>query len=584
MEPEQQDYKGHHIELRTRDVGELRTFEGAREPGLELLIDDKSVRYGQLSDGSYALHEYAYDWTDNLMDLAKRFIDYRNRADKIGAKPSPVGRSDMGVRKNYRNLTDVERNRFVQALLHVKTTGLVDQFAEIHSRHAFHTIHRSSHFLPWHREMILRFERELQNFHPEVTIPYWDSATDTRPSDPLWANNFLGQFDLAWNLTRALGSDTLPTPQQVEMNQDRDAYDIFWPELESVIHNAPHRWVEGVMGRTDSPGDPVFYLHHSWIDMLWARWQLEHLGTPFVSSGAGVGLNDPLMEWPNRTPADVLDHHALGYTYDFESVGWNGDWFPLPGQAVFDRDKQQIAAVSRAPGNLDLFVIGFDNHVWSTFWSAAGGWNGDWFPLPGQAVFDRDKQQIAAVSRAPGNLDLFVIGFDNHVWSTFWSAAGGWNGDWFPLPGQAVFDRDKQQIAAVSRAPGNLDLFVIGFDNHVWSTFWSAAGGWNRDWFPLPGQAVFDRDKQQIAAVSRAPGNLDLFVIGFDNHVWSTFWSAAGGWNRDWFPLPGQAVFDRDKQQIAAVSRAPGNLDLFVIGFDNHVWSTFWNACRRLEQ
>jgi hypothetical protein len=35
-----------------------------------------------------------------------------------------------------------------------------------------------------------------------------------------------------------------------------------------------------------------------------------------------------------------------------------------------------------------------------------------------------------------------------------------------------VFDSQKQQIAAVSRTPGNLDLFVIGFDNHVWTTFW----------------------------------------------------------------------------------------------------------------
>jgi hypothetical protein len=30
-----------------------------------------------------------------------------------------------------------------------------------------------------------------------------------------------------------------------------------------------------------------------------------------------------------------------------------------------------------------------------------------------------------------------------------------------------VFDKDHQQIAAVSRARGNLDLFVIGFDNRV---------------------------------------------------------------------------------------------------------------------
>ena len=226
----------------------------------------------------------------------------------------------MGVRKNYRNLTDVERDRFVQALFHVKLTGLVDQFANMHATHFFHTIHRSSHFLPWHREFLLRFERALQEHHPDVTIPYWDSTLDTNPSNPLWDNNFLGQFNSAWGLQRALGSDILPTPQQVETNQTRDNYDTFWRELEDPIHNSPHRWVEGVMSGLDSPGDPVFYLHHCWIDLLWARWQLAHPGAPFVSSGPGTGLNDPLMEWPDRTPANVLDHHALGYTYDIEAA------------------------------------------------------------------------------------------------------------------------------------------------------------------------------------------------------------------------------------------------------------------------
>ncbi|MGF6527897.1 hypothetical protein [Variovorax sp. PvP013] len=260
------------------------------------------------------------------------------------------------------------------------------------------------------------------------------------------------------------------------------------------------------------------------------------------------------------------------------NLRWNNDWFPLSGQAVFDRNKQRVVAVSRADGKLDLFVIGFDNHVWTTFWSAEGGWNGDWFALPGKAVFDRDKQQIAVVSRAEGNLDLFVIGFDNRVWTTFWTAAGGWNNDWFPLPGQAVFDRDKQRVVAASRAAGNIDLFIIGFDNRVWTTFWTTAGNWNKDWFPLPGKAVFDRDRQYVAAVSRAADNLDLFVIGFDNRVWTTFWTVSGNWNQDWFQLPGKAVFDHDKQHVAAVSRAAGNLDLFVIGFDNRVWTTFWTA------
>ena len=71
MEPERQEYQGHHIELRER------------EGKPELLINNIAVRYGQLPNGSYFLHDYAYDWTDNLMELARRFVDYRRKADKI---------------------------------------------------------------------------------------------------------------------------------------------------------------------------------------------------------------------------------------------------------------------------------------------------------------------------------------------------------------------------------------------------------------------------------------------------------------------------------------------------------------------
>lgn len=258
---------------------------------------------------------------------------------------------------------------------------------------------------------------------------------------------------------------------------------------------------------------------------------------------------------------------------------WNPDWFALPGEAVFDCDRQQVAAVARTPANLDLFVIGADNRVWTTFWSEAGGWNTDWFPLPGDAVFNRATQKIAAVSRAPGNLDLFVIGFDNRVWSTFWTDLLGWHGDWFPLPGKAVFDHQTQQIAAVARTPLNLDLFVIGFDQHAWSNAWSTAHGWLADFFPLPGHAVFDHHFQRIEVVARAPGNLDLFILGLDHHAWSTFWSDTDGWHDDWFPLPGRTQFDRN-QHIAAVARTPDHIDLFAIGADNHVWTTFWSVAR----
>lgn len=228
----------------------------------------------------------------------------------------------MRCRKNYRDLSPAERDRFVQALHHVKAAGIVDQFASEHEAHFSHGIHRSSHFLPWHREFIRRFEDALRTYHPAVTLPYWNSIVDRSASDPLWDNAFLGQFDGAWGLSRALGSDTLPSEGQMNTALGQGTYDAFWPDLETNVHNAPHRWVGGKMSARDSPHDPVFYLHHCWIDLLWAQWQLRNPGALFVSSGAGAGLNDQLMGY-TTTPADVLDHRTINiYHYP---AGFNPD-------------------------------------------------------------------------------------------------------------------------------------------------------------------------------------------------------------------------------------------------------------------
>jgi hypothetical protein len=221
----------------------------------------------------------------------------------------------MSCRKNYRDLTVVERDRFVQALYHLKSTGFVDQLANEHATFFQMGIHGNSHFLPWHRDFLRRFEDALRTFHPDITIPYWNSTVDTSPSDPLWDNGLLGQFDAAWVLGRALGSATLPTPAQVQTALGLGTYDAFWPDLEDNVHNPPHNWVSGVMSSLASPGDPVFYLHHCWIDLLWAQWQLLNPGAAFVSSGAGFGLNDP-MESVSTTPADVLDHRGINL-YDY---------------------------------------------------------------------------------------------------------------------------------------------------------------------------------------------------------------------------------------------------------------------------
>ena len=89
MEPERQEYKGHRIELRPREGLEAAREEDLELQDLELHIDEQPVRHGQLPDGRYALEEYAFDWTDDLMDLARRYIDYRERAEEIRREAEP---------------------------------------------------------------------------------------------------------------------------------------------------------------------------------------------------------------------------------------------------------------------------------------------------------------------------------------------------------------------------------------------------------------------------------------------------------------------------------------------------------------
>jgi hypothetical protein len=78
VEEEHQDYRGHRIELRSAELAE----KGGREAAPVLLVDEEHIAYRQLPGGSYALEQYAYDWQEDLMELARSFIDHRRRVDE----------------------------------------------------------------------------------------------------------------------------------------------------------------------------------------------------------------------------------------------------------------------------------------------------------------------------------------------------------------------------------------------------------------------------------------------------------------------------------------------------------------------
>jgi tyrosinase len=273
----------------------------------------------------------------------------------------------MAIRKNQAKLSAEEKSRFGAAVLALKANGRYDQYVREH-RDASHGAHRGPAFLPWHREFLRRFELDLQSAvnDPNLGLPYWVWSVDTSPNASIWGPGFMGgngrasdgkvmdgpfAFDAGnWTLNirtseepapylrRQFGrfAPSLPTPGDVESALGATPYDVapwnassssgFRNRVEGWIsgpqlHNLVHVWVGGSMLPMTSPNDPVFFLNHCFVDKLWADWQAQHPGEgyrPTSGAHAGHNLNDLMQPWNNVRPADVLDHHALGYNYDTE--------------------------------------------------------------------------------------------------------------------------------------------------------------------------------------------------------------------------------------------------------------------------
>lgn len=160
-------------------------------------------------------------------------------------------------------------------------------------------------------------------------------------------------------LRRRVGTPSgLPSVNDVRDTLARSSYATFQQTLEggaglasgNQMHNGMHVWVGGSAGTGNghmrhpdaSPHDPFFYLHHCNIDRLWAMWQADGHANDYPTSGGNPGhhRDDLMYPWVGTEPgfgtnvtigaiampdftaldrqknADMLDHRALGSTYD----------------------------------------------------------------------------------------------------------------------------------------------------------------------------------------------------------------------------------------------------------------------------
>ncbi|XP_061167529.1 uncharacterized protein LOC133176420 [Saccostrea echinata] len=230
-----------------------------------------------------------------------------------------VQRPQLRIRKEYRTMTEQERANFHRAILLLKQDTTIrpnryDALGLVHFR-MVDNIHHGGAFLAWHRIFITIFENALRQMVPGVTLPYWDSTMDEAMIDPTqsvtWSPQFLGNGDglvtngpfAFWQtpngpLIRNIGQDGQLLSRQAIRNiltrtrmgqiTEPAAPDQF--NIENY-HGDAHTWIGGQMEPMETSAfDPVFYLHHAFVDYVWEIFRQQQ---------RAMGI-DPTQDYPQN--------------------------------------------------------------------------------------------------------------------------------------------------------------------------------------------------------------------------------------------------------------------------------------------
>lgn len=244
--------------------------------------------------------------------------------------------------------------------------------------------HNTWYFLPWHRGYLLALETQLRKDIVSLggpatwALPYWNyfggkdggqyvmppafgekilpdgsanplyvamrygpdldgniyiptpAGAAAHPGDPHYHRGLATENVLANDLFT--GTDTItPLPGFGGPDTGFSHGGGTFGNLESNPHNLIHVYVGGIISETDAdygvmadPGtaalDPIFYLHHSNIDRMWAVWNTNGNANPTAPGWLDGPAQQFAMPTPDGqpwyyTPAEMANLSALDYSY-----------------------------------------------------------------------------------------------------------------------------------------------------------------------------------------------------------------------------------------------------------------------------
>ncbi|ORZ36733.1 hypothetical protein BCR44DRAFT_1512182 [Catenaria anguillulae PL171] len=302
------------------------------------------------------------------------------------------------LRKEVRDLSTAELAALHKAFWKLNRNGSMAKYTRLHVEHKDKG-HFNPSFLPFHRAMLVAFEDELIAASDGVLtgLPFWDSTFDAKDpaKSPILAPDFFGNAKTGCisdgpyvGLKREDGScvrrNLIPGPWNLDqpmivsiMRLYAESFDQFAYYLERGPHFVVHSNIGGdLFTLVDAPNDPLFYMHHSFIEYIWTKWQSANPKAATAYGGDANGrtytANDQVMSWRVGDMLDHRNHPRLCYSYqdakwpkdgiasrknnstqppptNSSSSGVISDFQPLPDAflAEWKIPKEQMAAANR---------------------------------------------------------------------------------------------------------------------------------------------------------------------------------------------------------------------------------------------
>ncbi|KAI5852015.1 hypothetical protein BZA05DRAFT_445177 [Tricharina praecox] len=281
-------------------------------------------------------------------------FDYASPPSSLSSpQGSGGGCSEILQRRAWQSLSASEKRAYLDAELCLMwqipaQSGLaatVSRYDDLIKAHQLQSgvVHGDGWFLPFHRLHMYAHEKLLrEECGYEGAQPYWDEEADAGRftqaeifdtelgfggtgrvgdrciTDGPFANYTLhtgpGYQNTDHCITRTI-SDLESRNSATQFVEECLALPTFaraWPCIESRPHAGGHAGVGGeMMNPISSPGDPLFYLHHTFLDRVWWRWQERDLPARLEDIAGYTTQTRPRSGWVNATLDDELNMYGI---------------------------------------------------------------------------------------------------------------------------------------------------------------------------------------------------------------------------------------------------------------------------------